>query len=111
MSRPSRRNAPSHAPVAAAKMLPAFLTIETADAVHAELQALLAETSGDVVLDASAVEVMTSPGLQLLVALGKSLGARGNALHLQHTPPSMAHILAEAGAEAFVNIASTATEA
>lgn len=84
---------PSHAQTFT---LPRHLTIETAEEVAAALKTQAAN-GGDVALDASAVEVMTSPGLQLLIALSKTLAATQARWQLCDPRPALQPLLQEAG--------------
>ncbi len=64
--------------------LPAGFTIDVCPSVHAALTALVGVTDagGMLTLDAAPVERLTTPGIQLLCALDKSLAAKQAALKI-----------------------------
>lgn len=62
--------------------LPQSLTIETVESFADQLRQQLDIDVTEVSVDASGVELITTPGVQLLVALGKSLEARNGKLRL-----------------------------
>ncbi len=77
--------------------LPAAMTIETVEELQGKLRALV-ETSGKTVtLDASAVETVTTPGAQLLVALDKHLRGGGGKLLLRNPRASVTETFATLG--------------
>lgn len=70
-------------PAAAPYALPASLNIHSVEEVARNLASLgLAEAEGG--LDASATELLTSAGIQLLISYDQSLRASGSRLHLRH---------------------------
>ena len=67
--------------------LPAAMTIDTVEALATELKQLDLKPLA-LVLDASHTEIITTPGIQLLLALSKMLESRGIALGV-HEPKAM----------------------
>lgn len=65
--------------------LPPVLSIETTEAFAAEIEALAVPLSGPLGFDASATEIITAPGAQLLLAVDKALTQSGGKLIL-HSP-------------------------
>lgn len=61
-------------------VLPSAMTVETAEALAAELKQLPLVEKTNLTLDASQVEAITTPGLQLVVSLEKALSAQGGTL-------------------------------
>lgn len=94
------------AAVSGAMLLPVSITIESVEDVAKEMKALRLDKCRQVVLDFSQVDVMTTPGLQLLVALEKSLAATNGALVLNHMKPGISALLKEAGLERFTRTAA-----
>ena len=78
-------------------MLPVEMTIETVEAVVADLKPLLCGEEAGLTLDASQVEVITTPGLQLIVALEKTIAARGGKLVVNGKQDGFTRAFAEAG--------------
>lgn len=60
--------------------LPEALTIDTVESLSKEFTAL--DMTGAVVLDASKLEIITTPGVQLLLSLQKSCAEAGGSLNL-----------------------------
>lgn len=82
--------------------LPPMLTIETVDRLAAALSALpIAETKAaqTMQLDASLVEAITTPGMQLLLALQKTLTDAGGSVQLSGLRASCVEALRAAGME------------
>lgn len=79
---------PATSQEAARLCLEGDLTIFEAGATHAALLALVADAPGPWTLDLSAVGEIDSAGLQLLIALGKSLGGDSPALHVTALSPT-----------------------
>lgn len=65
--------------------LPAVMTIETADDVAAELRQLSLADHTHLILDASQLETLTTPGMQLLLATARTLSAHGGHLTIHHS--------------------------
>lgn len=65
-------------------MLPNDLSIETVDGLHAEFKTLLSSENPNVLLNAAQVENITTPGVQLLVSLQKSLIAQERSLTIMN---------------------------
>ncbi len=60
--------------------LPSSVTIENVQEIADRLKALTAGSGKTLTLDASAVEFITTPGIQLLLSTQKNLQAAGGAL-------------------------------
>jgi anti-anti-sigma factor len=86
--------------------LPEEMTIETAEALAAELKQLSLAEKTSLVLDASQVENITTPGLQLIIALEKSLTAQGSALVIKGKRDSFADAFKDAGLESLLSKSS-----
>lgn len=81
--------------------LPASFTIDNAETVSNELVRLL--QAGTVsTLDASKVEILTTPGIQLLVSLAQTLTQRGEALTVLHPSAAFAEAFKAAGLETYL---------
>lgn len=72
-------------------LLPTELTIHTAEQVAAEWKTLPIQP-GQLVLDASRLENITTPGVQLLLSLEASLQAAGGSLRVVHPRSEHAHL-------------------
>jgi anti-anti-sigma regulatory factor len=79
--------------------LPPVMTIETADAVAAELKQLVITDKTHLTLDVSKVEQITTPGLQLMVSLEKSLTQHGGVLTIVGSQPLFTRTLHDIGCE------------
>lgn len=77
--------------------LPSTMTIENAELVAADLKQLSFTEKADLIIDASHVEHITTPGLQLLIALEKTLTAQGGTLMIKNGRPSFTQAFLEAG--------------
>jgi len=84
--------------------LPAHVTIETVESVLLELQEM--DLSDEFILDATQVEIITTPGLQLLVSLEKTLSIQGGALVISGTAQPFVHALRDAGLESLLDASS-----
>lgn len=73
--------------------LPRRLTIENAKEAHASLLALNTQACAQVVLDAKNLEGLTTPGMQLLLALDAKLAAEGKKLRLENLGDAAAEAL------------------
>lgn len=62
--------------------LPAVLTIEAVEILAAEFKQLVLENDTHLQLDASAVERVTTPGIQLIVSLEKTVTDAGGILDI-----------------------------
>ncbi|MFM9890696.1 MAG: lipid asymmetry maintenance protein MlaB [Rickettsiales bacterium] len=76
--------------------LPSHLTIETADELATSLKEM-ARNGGPCLLDACEVMVMTTPGLQLMISLAKTMAETSGSLHIQSPPESMERLLVQSG--------------
>ncbi len=79
--------------------LPPMMTIETAEALCAELKQIPLIGKTGLILDASEVEHITTPGLQLIVALEKTLSTQGGALSITNKKDWFIRALQDAGLE------------
>lgn len=75
----------AHSPDSIHLVLPAALTIDTVEAYASEILPQLTPTTTHVALDAAGLELITTPGMQLLLSLHKTLQAQGAQLVL-HQP-------------------------
>lgn len=82
--------------------LPKAMTIDSAEALAAELSSATQETSTEpFLLDGSAVEIIGSAGIQLLLSLEKTLTAGRRPLQLRAASAAVAHAFQEAGLSHF----------
>lgn len=77
--------------------LPALLTIETAEAFAAECKQWPLEEKTTLTLDASVVENITTPAIQLIVSLEKTLVAQGGALVIVSPTEAMVRAFNDVG--------------
>jgi anti-anti-sigma regulatory factor len=75
--------------------LPAKADLAVAPALHAQLK----HASGDVVLDASEVKVLTTPVLQVLLSAANTFREKGGSLSLDPISKAAETCLAELGIE------------
>ena len=80
-------------------LLPAVMTIETAEQLAADLKQLSFAEKANLTLDASQVETITSPGLQILVSLEKTLTALGGVLTIEGRRDAFVRALKDTGLE------------
>lgn len=78
------------------------LSIVDAAALREQLREALALGPGDLALDLSGVEGCDSAGVQLLLALARSLAARGDALQLVRPSDPVRHALATLGLQSLL---------
>ena len=78
-------------------ILPPLMTIETAEALAAELKQLLLAEKTCLTLDASHVENITTPGLQLILSLEKTLSDQGGTLTINGKRDSFMHAFSDVG--------------
>lgn len=83
--------------------LPPHMTIDTAEALAAELKQLPLMEKSDLTLDASQVEAITMPGMQLIVSLEKTLEAQNGTLTINGKRDAFTHAFRDAGLESVVN--------
>jgi anti-anti-sigma regulatory factor len=95
-SRPKKQRIASTKNALASFALPSALTIETVEGLAAEL-AEVDFKAPRATLNASRTETITTPGIQLLIALAKTLEARGIALAITAANPSVMHTFAQLG--------------
>lgn len=89
-------SASSHPSVPLTFSLPSALTIKTVEALAAELKTAAAE-QGALTLDASAVALVTTPGVQLLLSLAKQYSGADSAVHLINPPSPLAQAFTQLG--------------
>lgn len=77
--------------------LPSSMTIETVAQVSATVSQFQFSQENPLVLDAGQLEVVTTPGVQFLVALSKTLESAGTHLQLIHCRPSVGDVFADLG--------------
>jgi anti-anti-sigma regulatory factor len=58
------------------------MNIETADALAVEIKQISLTEKSSFTLDASRVETLTTPGIQIIVSLEKALAAQGGTLRI-----------------------------
>lgn len=83
-------------------VLPPVMTIETAETLAAELKQLPLPEKTRLTLDASQVENITTPGLQLIVSLDKTLAAQGGALLINGQTEQLVHAFRDSGLESLL---------
>lgn len=82
--------------------LPSHLTIETAEPLTAALKEVATSATG-LTLDASGVEVMTSPGLQLMISLSKTMRASARPFRIVGLKEPLQRLLTQAGLDSFIH--------
>lgn len=78
------------------------LNIQAAAATCETLRAAVAQVRGDLVLDLSLVQGCDSAGAQLLLAVRRTLAARGRALRLAEPAPVVVEALTTLGLQALL---------
>ncbi len=89
-------------------VLPEQITIENSEALHHALGEVASRSNGNVSLDASAVRMMTTSGLQLLVSLRKTLQSQGRGLEIVGLHPSCLELFASVGLESLLSMGKDA---
>lgn len=79
--------------------------------LHARAQELARSANGDLALDCSGVERIDAAGAQILVALGRSLTARGWSLELRNVPERVLGLLERTGIADLVGAARRRVDA
>ena len=79
--------------------LPPIMTVETAESFAAELKQLPLAEKTQLTLDAAQVETITTPGLQLIVSLAKTLEAQSGTLTIINPRESFQHAFTDSGLE------------
>lgn len=82
--------------------LPPTMTIETAETFAAELKQLPLAEKTQLTLDAACVETITTPGLQLVVSLAKTLEAQSGKLTIINPRESFKHAFSDSGLESLL---------
>ena len=83
--------------------LPPVITIETVEALASELKQLPLSEKNSLTLDASNVENITTPGLQLIISLEKTFAARGGTLIINGQKDFFLRALSEVGLDSLLN--------
>lgn len=86
--------------------LPSAMTIETIEALAAECKQWPLADKSQLTLDASAVEAITTPGIQLILSLEKTLAARGGAFRITGAKEHFLRAFKDAGLDSVVSKAS-----
>ena len=76
--------------------LPTAMTIETVEAVVADLKQLSVQSS-TLTLDASETEIITTAGAQVLLSFAKALEVKGANLAVKNARPSFSHTFLQLG--------------
>lgn len=79
--------------------LPALMTIETVEQLAAEFKQWPLVEKSSVTLDAGQVENITTPGLQLIVSLEKTLTSQGGVMAIIRKKDSFVRAFKDAGLE------------
>lgn len=87
------------------------LDVAGARELHALAQEIARSASGDVALDCSGVERIDAAGAQILVALGRSLTARGWSFELRSVPDRVLVLLETTGIANLVGAATGRADA
>jgi anti-anti-sigma regulatory factor len=77
--------------------LPPMMTIETAEAVAAVFKELPIAEEMILTLDASHVERLTTPGIQIILSLEKTLAEHGGTLVVNGRQESFVHVFQDMG--------------
>ncbi len=88
--------------------LPPVFSIETVEAVASEIAALPLNAGTTLILDASATEILTTPGAQLLLSLDKTLSQIGGTLCLRNAGSDLAATMKILGLDSQFNTWSNA---
>lgn len=88
--------------------MPAALTIDTVGTFLACLESFSFSAGDSLVLDASATEVITTPGAQVLLAVDKILQSSGGSLQVHHAREALADAFHSLGLAAHFSTWSTA---
>jgi anti-anti-sigma factor len=80
-------------------LLPSRLCAETVEEICNEMRAAKLDRFKQVTLDFSQVDIFTSPGMQLVLALGKSLQDAGGKLAVSHVKPGVSQAMRDLGFE------------
>ena len=83
--------------------LPASVTIETVETLASELSKLPLSDKPLLALDASSTVLITTPGLQLIIALERNLSESGGTLSMGKVSDPVAQAFREAGLESFLH--------
>lgn len=86
--------------------LPATITIESIEALAAEFKQWPFAEKTHLTLDASQVENITTPGLQLIVALEKTLSSQGGVLTVASMKESFINAFKDAGLASVLGVRS-----
>jgi anti-anti-sigma regulatory factor len=86
--------------------LPAIMTIETVEPLAVEFKQLPLTDKNSLVLDAAQVENITTPALQLIVSLEKTLATQGNTLIIANPRDALIQACRDLGFEQLLGKAS-----
>lgn len=79
--------------------LPEVMNIETIEVLTSEFKQLLSSKNPNLILDASKVENITTTGLQLIIALEKTLSSSGGTFFIKDESDSFICAFKDAGLE------------
>lgn len=79
--------------------LPPNMNIENIEHLASDLKQLVSQNKKNLLLDVSKVENITTPGLQLILSLEKTLSAAGNFLSISGESISLSGALKDSGLE------------
>lgn len=82
--------------------LPAALTIETAEAQSESLIAIIKSQPMGLTLDASQTNLVTTPGVQLLLSLANTQARHGGTLAIAHLTPAFNDAFTDLGLGAWL---------
>ena len=87
-------------------VLPPTMTVENAEALAAELKQLPLAEKTCLTLDAAGVQTITTPGLQLIAALQKTLADQGGTLSITGQPEHFIRAFKDTGLESVLGQSS-----
>ncbi len=80
--------------------LPASITMENVEALTAEMRALALQPESLLTLDASATDIITTPGIQLLLSLHMTVAQHSGKLAVNNARPTFAQSFETLGLQA-----------
>ena len=86
-----------------AYVLPSALTIESIESLAAEFKQWPFQEKSHLTLDASQVDQVTTPGLQLIVSIEKTLAAQGGSLIIHAPKEPFVRAFNDAGLQSILN--------
>lgn len=87
-------------------VLPSLMTIESSQDLAATFKQLSLGEKSSLTLDASQVENITTPGLQLIASLQKTLVAQGGELVIKGARETFIHAFKDSGLESLIEASS-----